>query len=215
MTHFSQRFIVKYVELIENAGEDATHLLRAAAVGETYGKIQPQGWQSGEQSNVYTDPTKPTETWLVASARWVADDAEAKEQLTSPDWNPEEIVILQGDPEITESPVACTDASVRTTSSRSTRYQYQVISTGDCFLVVAHTWYPGWKASLDGQTVELYRANLAFQAVYIPSGGGDVTLSYTPRGTGISAGISFLSIFLTFILIVFGLFRHQTTNLTP
>ncbi len=205
----------QYVELIENAGEDATHLLRAAAVGETYGNIQPQGWQSGEQPNVYTAPAKPTETWLVASARWAADDAEAKEQLTSPDWNPEEIVILQGDPEITESPVACTDASVRTTSSRSTRYQYQVISTGDCFLVVAHTWYPGWKASLDGQTVELYRANLAFQAVYIPSGGGDVTLSYTPRGTGISAGISLLSIFLTFILIVFGLFRNQTTNLTP
>jgi hypothetical protein len=205
----------QFVELIESSGENATNLLRAASIGDVYGTIQPKGWESGEQPNSYTAPTTPTEIWLVPSAIWVANDAEAKEQLTSADWNPEETVVLQGDPQLIEASQPCMQVEVQTISARSTRYQYQVISSGDCYLVVSHTWYPGWKATLDGQPVDLFHANLAFQAVYIPSGGGDVTLSYTPRGTGISAIVSIVSVFLALSLIAFGLFRNQTSNLAP
>lgn len=204
----------QYVELIEAAGEDATKLLRAAAIGEVYGKVQPKGWEAGEQPNIYSAPSTPPEVWLVASALWAADNMEAKEQLMSPSWNPDDTVILQGNPQPIENPQPCMTIEVQTFGVRATRYQYQVVSSGDCYLVVSHTWYPGWKATLDGQTVDLYQANLSFQAVYIPDGGGDVVLSYTPRGTGISAIVSIVSVFLTLGLIAFGLFRNQTTNLT-
>ena len=36
------------------------------------------------------------------------------------------------------------------------------------YLVLADTWYPGWRASVDGRSVPILRANYAFRAVFVP-----------------------------------------------
>ena len=38
------------------------------------------------------------------------------------------------------------------------------------YLVLADTWYPGWKAQVDGLDASLLRANLMFRAVHLEAG---------------------------------------------
>ncbi len=47
-------------------------------------------------------------------------------------------------------------------------------------LVVANQWYPGWKASVDGEETELRPANGGMQALYVPAGRHRVELVYDP-----------------------------------
>ena len=71
----------------------------------------------------------------------------------------------------------------------------QTSAQAHTMLVVAQTDYPGWRASVDGAPVTLWRANYAFQAVEIPrSGRHEVRLVYTDRMFQAGGGISILAI---------------------
>jgi hypothetical protein len=61
-------------------------------------------------------------------------------------------------------------------------------------LVVAESYYPGWKATLDGRPVEILRTNYLSQGVVVPQGTHRVVLSYEPDSFRYGAIISVLSI---------------------
>jgi hypothetical protein len=50
----------------------------------------------------------------------------------------------------------------------------------DAFLYASDTYYPGWRAYVDGQRTEIKRANLAFRAVKVPRGQHTVVFRYVP-----------------------------------
>lgn len=49
------------------------------------------------------------------------------------------------------------------------------------YLVLAHTRYPGWEATLDGETATILDANTAFMALDVPAGRHTIRFSYRPR----------------------------------
>jgi uncharacterized membrane protein YfhO len=57
---------------------------------------------------------------------------------------------------------------------------FEVDAVADGWLVVAATDYPGWTAQVDGVTVSIERANLAFRAVPVGAGRHTVTFAYAP-----------------------------------
>ena len=61
------------------------------------------------------------------------------------------------------------------------------------YLLFAETWYPGWKAKLDGLSTELYRADYLFQAVAVPAGTHRVEFVYQPFSFYIGLGLSSIS----------------------
>jgi uncharacterized membrane protein YfhO len=42
-------------------------------------------------------------------------------------------------------------------------------------------YYPGWRATVDGQAVDILRANYAFRAIALEAGAHEVALAYRPR----------------------------------
>jgi hypothetical protein len=77
----------------------------------------------------------------------------------------------------------------------------------DAFLYLSDTWYPGWRAYVDGTKTEIYRADLAFRAVEIPKGSHRVVFRYVP--------ISFyIGLFLTIsgIVLCVWLIRRERKN---
>ncbi|OGM30071.1 hypothetical protein A2630_02450 [Candidatus Woesebacteria bacterium RIFCSPHIGHO2_01_FULL_44_10] len=70
-------------------------------------------------------------------------------------------------------------------------------------LFVSDTYYPGWKAFIDGREVPIYRADYAFRAIPVPEGDYDVDFKYQPKSftTGLKvSSISFLVLIAFWIL---------------
>jgi len=189
--------------LIEQAGADAGALLRAAGVSQVFGETPVDGWQG--EAPVFIAPEPAQSAWLVPSAEWHADDAAVQAVLRDPAWDPFERVILFGDePAQSESAASLRGAEITTLDSAPDRVTYRVRTGGPAYLVVATTWYPGWEATLDGEPVPLYRANLAFQAVAVPEGGGDITLRYTLNHSSLGIGLTGAGLLTAILLIGLG-----------
>lgn len=68
---------------------------------------------------------------------------------------------------------------------RITRYGEQEVGlaarlNGFGLLVLNDTFYPGWKATVNGKPVRIYHANYNFRAILLPPGAHKVTFSFQP-----------------------------------
>lgn len=72
------------------------------------------------------------------------------------------------------------------------RVRAQVRAGGAVLVTVAQTFYPAWRAYVDGRPVKLWRANHAFQALEVPAGSHEVTLVYEDRAFYAGATLSLL-----------------------
>jgi hypothetical protein len=61
------------------------------------------------------------------------------------------------------------------------------------YLVLAQSWYPGWRARVNGIEAPLLRANAASVAVELPSGLSVVEISYEPRSLEVGLWIALAS----------------------
>src|SRR5205085_12603574 len=61
-------------------------------------------------------------------------------------------------------------------------------------LVLADTYYPGWKATVDGHGVPIHPADAAFRGVAVPAGRHTVRFSYEPSSVRVGALLSLLGV---------------------
>jgi len=73
--------------------------------------------------------------------------------------------------------------------------------------VVADTYYPGWRVRVDGIVSEIYPANVAFRAVYLPAGRHRVAFEFHPESMR-HGGWIFLVTCLFLVALVFWM-RHR------
>jgi hypothetical protein len=66
--------------------------------------------------------------------------------------------------------------------------------TADSFLVVASTWYAGWKCLIDGQETPVLRANHAFLGVQVPAGAHEIVFTYRVPWQRIGIVFSLISV---------------------
>jgi hypothetical protein len=208
----------RYVELIEAQGADSGPLLRAAGVGQVHGDVQPTGWEplsAGMQG--FRVEESPSLAWIVPSAAWAEADADAELLLLDESWSPEASVILSGvDDGRTVNPAGVTDVEFfEVLRDSSDDKRFQIVTQGGGYLVLATAWYPGWTAEINDESAPLYRANLAFMAVEIPPGGGDVTIRYLPTISPISLVVSMIAFFVTLMLVIIGLIRQDHIGQIP
>jgi hypothetical protein len=63
------------------------------------------------------------------------------------------------------------------------RFERQLVtvrteSPAPMLVTIAQSYYPAWKADVDGRPTRIWRANYAFQAVEVPAGKHQITLRY-------------------------------------
>ncbi|MBL8018096.1 MAG: YfhO family protein [Leptospirales bacterium] len=85
------------------------------------------------------------------------------------------------------------------------RVGFTTNSSGHTFLVFNDKFFPGWVATVDGQAVEIFPANLIFRAIKIPPGKHIVEFTYRPK-TLIAllaiAALGYLTILTVFLVTV-------------
>jgi hypothetical protein len=73
----------------------------------------------------------------------------------------------------------CAGGQVKPLQRQLNCYEYELESAGPNFLILSQIWYPGWRAELDGDEIELYRVNHALLGCSIPPGRHRLTLAMT------------------------------------
>lgn len=110
----------------------------------------------------------------------------------SPFFDPASQVIVH-DPSL---PPLSGSGSVAVSAYTSNTVEASTDTRGTTMMVVANTYYPGWKAYIDGQPTSVSRVNWTMNGVSLPPGKHIVKLRYEPTSFRIGLSISILSAFL-------------------
>jgi len=111
------------------------------------------------------------------------------------EFDPRRAVILEGDDAavaVTPLPLGADD-EVRILDQSPERVALQVRAASDGVLVAAETFFPGWVATVDGEPVEIRRANYAFRSIPIEAGEHAVEFRYRPWSFVIGCAISLVA----------------------
>lgn len=108
-----------------------------------------------------------------------ADDVAALARITNSAFNPRRVVML---PASAAGEVVSTSNVVATVSNvvfTARSIEAEVNTPAPTMVVIAQTFYPNWKATVDGANVPLLRANIAFQALPVPAGQHRIRVLYS------------------------------------
>jgi hypothetical protein len=115
-------------------------------------------------------------------------------QLITHSFNPRQTVYLPT--EIRPQVTATNRGPAKITESRysANRITFTVEAPAPSLVVVAQSFYPNWRARVDGQSVPVWRANYAFQAIQVPAGRRAVTLVYDDKSFRLGLVISTITL---------------------
>jgi len=114
--------------------------------------------------------------------------------LASKDFNPAAMVYF---PEEMRGQITVTQAvpaRVEVREIRAHRLRFIVEAPAAAMVVVAQSYYPCWRAQVDGAVVPLWSANHAFQALAVPAGKHEVELHYHDRWFFVGLACSLLTL---------------------
>jgi hypothetical protein len=169
-----------------------------------------QIFTSSEGISVYENVESLPESYLVASCRLASSKDMARAMLTSPTFDPRSEVILESVEQDQGATLAGTflpqaKGSIQALSPRrinSNRVDISYFSPARTCLVLTDTFYPGWKAKIDGQESQVFRANFLFQAILAPAGKHDVTFEYDPLSFKLGCLLAAFSILVIMVSLV-------------
>jgi len=167
--------------------------------------ISDRPWPGGEevaaqqtalsQVVAFRLPDSLGRAWVVPKARHAARE-EMLELLTAPDFDPATEVLLEQQEEAFQATPPASGMRYALLSLQDTPNCVTIRLTLDTpgYLVLADTWYPGWKATVDGRPARLMRANYAFRAVWLERGEHTVKMVYRPRSVVAGGIISMMAL---------------------
>lgn len=173
---------------------DEGYLERLAAHGYT---VEPN--TPSPRYAVYRAPSFLPRVFVAPRALEVANEAEALDAISAPDFDGLNTAVLEGSNGTIprDPPSAATPAS----SARITEYTpARVVVTTDVaapgWLVLTDTNYPGWIADVDGTPAPILRADSLFRGVFLSPGHHRVTFRYRATSFLVGAAITLLSALL-------------------
>lgn len=146
--------------------------------------------------------------FLARSVEIVDGPEQARARLVAPDFPSRAVVLAAGDVEgsalapASLASLGSPDGTARITEERDERVAIEVDAARPTLLLVADAYDAGWRASVDGATVPVIRADVALRAVPVPAGGHQVVLRYRPRPLLIGAALSALAVLAWASLVV-------------
>jgi hypothetical protein len=141
---------------------------------------------------VFEDPDALPRAWTVEHAECVTGARPVLARLTSPDFDPRRSVLLEADcPRGATPREGSSGVTLERDDAGQVRARVDLERPG--FLVLSDTFDPGWRARVDGEPVEIRRANWAFRAVALPAGRHAVDLHYEPASFRVGLGLAGLA----------------------
>ncbi len=130
--------------------------------------------------------------FVVHQARAIQDDEQAISALRAESFAPDAEVILSDDQPGPVSQGEGGEDEVSALVYEPERVLVEANLNSPGYLVLTDTYYPGWRARVDGQAAEILRADYYFRAVYLPEGEHVVQFTYDPASFKIGLAVSLI-----------------------
>jgi hypothetical protein len=150
--------------------------------------------------------------WLVTEALAV-DEQEALERIQADSFDPKQVALLelQKDqlPQLSGGALPV-DSNARVAVYEPGRLVIETNATTTTVLVVSEIYYPGWQATIDGQSAAIVATDFLLRGVAVPAGQHRVEMRYTAPAARKGLIISALTLFA---LIGIGLYSHRSRRI--
>ncbi|MBN1146803.1 MAG: YfhO family protein [Anaerolineales bacterium] len=137
-------------------------------------------------------------------ARFVQDGQDAWGQITSEQLDFNRWVILEANASEPaarcETPAGLLEsAQAQIVAETAARLVVRVSAPASGWLVLSDTWYPGWRAWVDGRATPVLRADYLFRAVPLEAGEHQVVFAYQPLSFWLGLALSLATCFALFL----------------
>jgi hypothetical protein len=145
---------------------------------------------------LYKNRRPLSRAWFVKDHK-VMDSNTILSRMMSKDFRPDREALLE---EELPHPIPLpkkgkgTERRVEFISETNNRLVLQATAEEDSLLVLSDTYYPGWKAFVDGKKTKIYRADYIFRAIPLNAGPHRVEFVYDPLSFKLGALFTFLGI---------------------
>jgi hypothetical protein len=146
---------------------------------------------------LFAVPGTPPQYFSPAQARSVSKDSEAFGLLEGGNVDVGLTALLDRSGGSSTGP----PGSVRVVKRTATEVRMAVTRSQPGWLVALQTYYPGWTATVNGHSVPITRADVAFSAVPVSGGKSNVVLSYQPKTVAIGLIVSIASLVILLALV--------------
>lgn len=154
---------------------------------------------------------------IVGKITVVADDAAALASLADPGFEPGQHVVLLADELAAAGQMALAEqvdgaaahTPVQVLAYQPERVELAVTLSAPGALVLADTWYPGWRATVDGEPVKVLRANYLFRGLLLPAGTHRILFEFQPASLARGAAISLVGLLLLVTMGMAGWFGRR------
>jgi hypothetical protein len=178
-------------------------------------------------TRVYRNTRALPRAWVVHDAIDVRDEAAAihalrdrSQQDRAGAWapvafDPRATAVLEGAPRFGPCGVdAGKDDTATVARYTETRVVLDVRSACAGVLVLSDTFYPGWRATVNGRDARIVPANITMRAVAIPAGASRVVFNYKPRSLMVTIGVDVILVLGFAVAIVYRLARRRRSGAT-
>jgi len=102
-------------------------------------------------------------------------------------------------------------SSVTITNYQAQQIDIQVETAVAGLLVLSDSYYPGWKARIDGQKTAIYRVNHALRGLFVPPGAHEISFQFQPQILQTAVIMATISFILAVTLIIQENYRRKQT----
>jgi hypothetical protein len=155
-------------------------------------------FQTAAGLKLYAEPGAFPRAWVVNRVTGVTNGTEARSMLGRPREEFTSAAFVTGSP---PSLPPCNKAGMaREISSRGPRVTLRAALPCPGLVVISQTFYPGWRAFVDGKPAKLYETDGFLDGVPAPAGEHRIELIYQPWTIRVGAAISLLSAILLIVV---------------
>ena len=157
------------------------------------------------------------QAYLATRVHSVSSDLDAFNRMISPIFQPGADAVVSSSPKdwrnICDGSVSSA-GRVIVAEQTDDRQRFEVESLCTALLVVNDSYFPGWAATLDGQSTEILRANSLVRGIVVPAGKHEVAFAYRPASFRIGAATSGITLVVLLLVLVGTGTRNRATRMT-
>jgi len=167
--------------------------------------------RSAEGVSLYENPKVLPRAFAIERALEVTTHEAALDALKAPGFDPRNLAVIETEREQTEraarekrsllppaeapqgGPARGETGDAAIVEDKRDRVRVECDLAHDAIIVLSDNYYPGWRADIDGQPVDVLRANITMRAVRAPAGHHLITFVFAPGILRLSAYASIAS----------------------